>query len=46
MFKVIVLIRNLILAAILAWPGLEFAPDNRDAPESAPQDSVIASVFG
>ena len=46
MFDVIVLIRNLVLAAVLAWLGLEFAPDNREAPETAPQSSVVASIFG
>ena len=47
MIGFIVLIRNLVLAAVLAWLGLEFAPDQQDsveAPDSGAVTSVIAGL--
>jgi hypothetical protein len=43
----IVLIRNLVLAAILAWLGVEFAPaDNDDTADNRPAENVIVSMLG
>lgn len=39
-------VRNLVLAAILAWLGIEFAPaDKDDTPDNRPVET-ITSFFG
>jgi len=38
----IILIRNLVIAGILAWLGIEFTPDAQpDAPDSGPQSALM-----
>ncbi len=46
MLGFIVLVRNLVLAAALAWLGLEFAPDQDDQQEAARQDTVVTALLG
>jgi len=46
MLGFIVLVRNLVLAATLAWLGLEFAPEQDDTPEASRQDTVVTALFG
>jgi|TARA_Y100000815_G_C13116590_1_gene415218 hypothetical protein len=39
---IIILIRNLVIAGVLAWLGIEFAPDdNSDRSEPGPQSALI-----
>ncbi|MCA8903148.1 MAG: hypothetical protein KDA53_18070 [Hyphomonas sp.] len=38
----IILVRNIVLAAVLAWLGIEYIPEeSRDAPESSPQSALM-----
>ncbi|WP_339678735.1 hypothetical protein [uncultured Hyphomonas sp.] len=46
MLGFIVLVRNLVLAATLAWLGLEFAPEQDETPEASRQDTVVTALFG
>lgn len=46
MMNILVFVRNLVLAGILAWLGLEFAPSDRDAPESAPEEGIFSAILG
>ncbi|MBK8198227.1 MAG: hypothetical protein IPK75_07645 [Acidobacteria bacterium] len=46
MTNLLILIRNLVLAMILAWIGLEFAPDSSDKDDKPAEDSVLTAVFG
>ncbi|MEH6410222.1 MAG: hypothetical protein V7741_06830 [Hyphomonas sp.] len=47
MAAIIVLVRNLVLAAILAWLGIEFAPaDNDDTADNRPAENAIVSMLG
>lgn len=41
MTNFLILIRNIVLAAILAWLGIEYAPS---APDSSPDDKPEGSV--
>tara|TARA_R100001198_G_scaffold25628_1_gene13349 strand:- start:61 stop:231 length:171 start_codon:yes stop_codon:yes gene_type:complete len=45
MLDFVVLVRNLVLAAALAWLGLEFAPEQDDNSEAARQDSVVTALL-
>lgn len=47
MVAIIVLIRNLVLAGILAWLGVEFAPADRDdTADSQPTENVLVRMLG
>jgi len=47
MVAIIVLIRNLVLAGILAWLGIEFAPADRDdSADNRPTENVLIRVLG
>ena len=47
MTTIIVLIRNLVLASILAWLGLEFAPDDQDdTADNRPSELVLLHQLG
>jgi len=46
MTNLLILIRNLVLATILAWFGLEFAPSSPDKDDKPAEDSLIAAVLG
>jgi hypothetical protein len=47
MVAIIVLIRNLVLAGILAWLGVEFAPaDPDDSADNRPAESVLVRMLG
>jgi hypothetical protein len=46
MTNLLVLIRNLVLATILGWLGMEFTPDNADRDDKPAGNGVIASIFG
>ena len=47
MVAIIVFIRNLVLAGILAWLGIEFAPADRDdSADNRPAENVLVSVLG
>ncbi|KCZ56393.1 hypothetical protein HY29_08865 [Hyphomonas beringensis] len=46
MMSLISLVRNLAIAAILAWLGLEFAPDQQDASEQADTGTVSILAVG
>jgi Flp pilus assembly protein CpaB len=47
MVAIIVLIRNLVLAGILAWLGIEFAPADRDdAADNQPTENVLVRILG
>jgi hypothetical protein len=39
------LIRNLVLAGILAWLGVEFAPADQDEADQGQPDSVILAIL-
>jgi hypothetical protein len=43
MTDLLILIRNLVLATILAWLGIEFAPEREEKPA---EDSVIVALLG
>ena len=45
MSEFLILIRNVIIAGILAWLGLDAATDDHDQPDAAPE-SAIAAFFG
>jgi hypothetical protein len=39
---IIILIRNLVIAGVLAWLGIEYAPDdNSDKSEAGPQTALF-----
>jgi hypothetical protein len=39
---IIAIIRNLVIAGVLAWLGIEYAPDEKlDKPETSPQSALI-----
>lgn len=40
----LILIRNLVLATIIAWLGLEFAPSKPAEPEKGQPSSVLSSL--
>ena len=46
MTNMLILIRNLVLTAILAWFGLEFAPDSPDKDSKPVEDSVVVAILG
>lgn len=46
MTNFLILVRNLVLAMILAWIGLEFAPSSPDQDDKPAEDSVLTAVFG
>lgn len=46
MMSFIALVRNLAIAAILAWLGLEFAPDQKDASDQAHTSTVSILALG
>ncbi|MEZ5947515.1 MAG: hypothetical protein R3C13_13380 [Hyphomonas sp.] len=38
----IIVIRNLVIAGILAWLGIEFVPDDKpETPDSSPQSALM-----
>ena len=44
--SIIIFLRNIVLAAVLAWLGIEFAPDNKEnAPKSDPVEKVLSFSF-
>ncbi|MDX1293786.1 MAG: hypothetical protein R3265_13315 [Hyphomonas sp.] len=45
MLDFIVIVRNLVLAAALAWLGLEFAQDKDDNQDASRQDTVITAFL-
>lgn len=45
MTDLLILIRNLVLATILAWIGLEFAPEGPEKDEK-PSEQVAVLAFG
>ncbi|MFT5774296.1 hypothetical protein [Hyphomonas sp.] len=47
MVAIFVLIRNLVLAGILAWLGVEFAPaDQDDTADNRPTENVLVRILG
>jgi len=46
MTNLLILIRNIVLAAILAWFGMEFAPDRADRDEKPAGGNAIVSLLG
>lgn len=46
MTDMLIFIRNLVLATILAWIGLEFAPASPDKDDKPASDSVLTAVLG
>ncbi|MEH6487091.1 hypothetical protein [Hyphomonas oceanitis] len=47
MIGIAVFIRNLVLAGILAWLGLEFAPSEPDeSAETSQAEPVVVSMLG
>jgi hypothetical protein len=39
---IIILIRNLVIAGVLAWLGIDYAPDDKsDRSEAGPQSALI-----
>lgn len=46
MTELLILIRNVVLAAILAWLGMEYAPSAPDkSPDDKPEGSVTISLL-
>ncbi len=45
MTNLLIIIRNFVLATILAWLGLEFAPDSPDKQDDRPTERVSALSF-
>ena len=46
MTNLLILIRNIVLATILGWLGMEFAPDSADRDEKPAGSKVIVSLLG
>ncbi len=47
MVAIVVFIRNLVLAGILAWLGVEFAPsDQDDSADNRPAENMLVRVLG
>ncbi|MCU0731984.1 MAG: hypothetical protein MUE84_10415 [Hyphomonas sp.] len=46
MTDLLILIRNLVLATILAWLGLEFAPSSPDNDEGPSERASVFAVIG
>lgn len=46
MTNLLVLIRNLVLATILGWLGIEFTPDTADKNDKPAGSGMIASLLG
>jgi hypothetical protein len=46
MTDLLILIRNMVLATILAWLGIEFAPGPPDKDESPSEKSAVLAIFG
>lgn len=46
MTDLLIFIRNLVLAAILGWLGIEFAPDGGDKDEKPAEPASILAVLG
>jgi hypothetical protein len=47
MTDMLIIIRNLVLATILAWLGLEFSPDSPDKQDDRPVEKVsILAISG
>ena len=46
MTEFLILIRNVVLAAILAWIGIDYAPQGPDkSPDDKPEGSVTVSIL-
>ncbi|MFN7164355.1 MAG: hypothetical protein ACK4P2_05995 [Hyphomonas sp.] len=46
MTELLILIRNLVLATILAWLGIEFAPGAPEKDEKPSEKSVVLAILG
>lgn len=46
MTDLLILIRNVVLAAILAWLGLEFAPSTPDRDDKPAEKSSVLARLG
>lgn len=46
MTDLLILIRNLVLAAILGWLGLEFAPEGGDKDEKPSETVAALAILG
>jgi hypothetical protein len=46
MTNLLIFIRNLVLAAILGWLGLEFAPDGSDKDEKPAEPAAVLAFLG
>lgn len=46
MTDLLIWIRNLVLAAILAWLGIEFAPGSPDRDEKPAEKSALFAAIG
>lgn len=47
MTELLIIIRNLVLATILAWLGLDFAPDSPDRQDDKPVEKVnVLAISG
>lgn len=42
----LIMIRNLVLAAIMAWFGLEFAPSKPAEPDKGQPSGALSGLFG
>jgi len=45
MLAFVVFVRNLVLAAVVAWLGLEFAPEHDEVKDSSAQDTVVTAML-
>ena len=46
MTDLLILIRNVVLATILAWLGLEFAPSTPDRDDKPADKSSVLAILG
>jgi len=46
MTNLLILMRNLVLATILAWLGMEFSPEKADKDDKSSVGDVIVSLLG
>lgn len=46
MTDLLIWVRNLVLAAILAWLGIEFAPDSPDRDDKPAEKPAVLALLG
>ena len=45
MLAFVVFVRNLVLAAVLAWLGLEFTPEHDEAQDPSRQNVAVSALL-